>query len=73
MRSMNNPFRQFNETIVPSSLNFTQAQVNWILGQSLARIYQDFLKAPVPESLKALLDQLDEGHSSSEDGGGSRS
>lgn len=60
MRPMNNPFKQFNETLVPSSLNFSQAQVNWILGQSLASIYQDLLKAPVPEHLQALLDQLPE-------------
>lgn len=60
MRSMNNPFKHFNETAVPSSLNFTQAQVNWILGQSLASIYQDILKAPVPEHLQVLLDQLSE-------------
>lgn len=70
MSSMNNPFKQFNERLVPSSLNFTQAQVNWILGQSLASIYQDLLKAPVPKHLQALLNQLDEGHCSSENEGG---
>lgn len=73
MRSMNNPFKQFNETLLPSSLNFTQAQVNWILGQSLASIYQDLLKAPVPEHLEALLNQLHEDASSSEDHSGPRS
>jgi hypothetical protein len=66
---MINPFRRFNETAVPSSLNFTQAQVNWILGQSLASIYQDLLKSPTPENLQALLDRLDEEHPSSEDDG----
>lgn len=60
MRSMDKPSKQLDESVVPGGLNFSQAQVNWILGQSLASIYQDLLKAPVPENLQALLDQLDE-------------
>lgn len=70
MRSTDNPFEGFGETIVPSNPMFTQAQVNRILGQSLASVYHDLLKAPLPNHLQALLDQLNEGHSSP--GGGSR-
>lgn len=66
MRSMDNPLSEFSETSAPSRLNFTQAQVNWILGQSLASIYQDILKAPVPQHLQSLLDQLNREHSSLE-------
>jgi hypothetical protein len=73
MRSMDDPAKQFNETIAPGSLNFMQAQVNWILGQSLASIYQDILKAPVPQYLQDLLDQLNEEHTSLEDNSGSHS
>jgi hypothetical protein len=43
-----------------NSLNFTQTQVNFILGHSLASIYQDVLKQPLPEHLKVLIDQLDQ-------------
>ena len=42
-----------------NSLTFTQTQVNFILGHSLASIYQDVLKQPLPEHLKVLIDQLD--------------
>ncbi len=73
MRSMDDPFQRFSETIVPGSLNFTQTQMNLILGQSLASIYQDILKAPVPQHLQTLLDQLNEEYSSSEGNRGSPS
>jgi hypothetical protein len=38
-----------------NSLNFSQAQVNFILGHSLASIYQDVLKQPMPDQLRGLV------------------
>ena len=45
---------------IPNSLNLTQDQVNLILGQMLASLYQDLVNAPVPERLRTLLHQLEE-------------
>jgi hypothetical protein len=45
---------------IPNSLTFSQEQVNIILGHSLRSVYQDLLNTPVPEHLKALLDQLEQ-------------
>ena len=42
-----------------NSLTFSQTQVNFILGHSLASIYQDVLKQPIPAHLMALINQLD--------------
>ncbi len=42
-----------------NSLSFTQTQVNFILGHSLASIYQDMLKQPIPAHLMALINRLD--------------
>lgn len=46
-------------TAEPNSLIFSQAQVNHILGYSLAKLHQDLMKAPIPEKLQALLDQIE--------------
>ncbi len=42
-----------------NSLNFSQTQVNYILGHSLASIYQDVLKQPMPDQLRGLVCQLE--------------
>jgi hypothetical protein len=42
-----------------NSLNFSQTQVNYILGHSLASIYQDVLKQPMPDQLRGLVHQLE--------------
>ena len=42
-----------------NSLSFSQHQVNFILGHSLASIYQDMLKEPIPPQLMALVNRLD--------------
>ncbi len=44
---------------VPNSLTFAQAQVNHILGCSLAKLYQDLKKAPAPAKLQALMKDLE--------------
>ena len=44
---------------VPNSLTFAQTQVNHILGYSLAKLYQDLKKAPVPAKLQALMHDLE--------------
>jgi hypothetical protein len=54
---------------IPNGLTFSQEQVNLILGHALRSVYQDLLKAPMPEYLKTLLDQLDERHSPPKDPG----
>ena len=41
-------------------LTFAQAEVNYILGNSLRSVYKDLLQQPVPAHLQALLDQLEE-------------
>jgi len=41
-----------------NSLTFTQAQANFILGHSLASLYQDVLKQPLPEHLRTLVERL---------------
>jgi hypothetical protein len=43
---------------VLNTLSFSQSQVNWILGNSLAQLYGDVLKSPLPDQLQALVDQL---------------
>lgn len=45
---------------IPNSLSFSQEQMNFILGHSLRSIYQDVMKAPVPENLKILVARLEE-------------
>jgi hypothetical protein len=45
--------------LVPNSLTFAQIQVNHILGYSLAKLYQDLKKAPVPAKLQALMKDLE--------------
>lgn len=60
MMSFGSPYNSYNELPASNSLSFSQAQINIILGCSLASIYQDILNAPVPEHLKAIIDQLDE-------------
>jgi hypothetical protein len=45
--------------LVPNSLTFAQIQVNHILGYSLAKLYQDLKKAPVPAKLQALMNDLE--------------
>lgn len=49
---------QHEAKAVPKSLTFSQAQVNHILGYSLAKLYQDLMKAPIPKKLQALLDEI---------------
>ena len=44
---------------VPNSLTFAQIQVNHILGYSLAKLYQDLKRAPVPAKLQALMNELE--------------
>jgi hypothetical protein len=44
---------------IPDSLTFSQKQVNEILGWSLATLYRETLKEPLPDQLKALIDQLE--------------
>lgn len=51
------PFVRCRESL--NSLNFSQTQVNYILGHSLASIYQDMLKQPMPDQLRSLLHQLE--------------
>jgi hypothetical protein len=60
MVSCGSLYNSYNEFLVSNSLSFSQAQINIILGCSLASIYQDVLNAPVPEHLKAIIDRLDE-------------
>lgn len=48
------------ETPTLNGLAFTQAQANFILGHSLASLYQELLNAPIPEHLKAIIDRLDD-------------
>ncbi|KFG67611.1 NepR family anti-sigma factor [Microvirga sp. BSC39] len=48
---------------IPNSLNFSQEQVTFILGHSLRNLYNDVLAADLPDRLKALVEQLDNGHS----------
>jgi hypothetical protein len=44
---------------MPDSLTSSQSQVNRTLGVSLAQLYQPLIEAPLPDRLKALVDQLD--------------
>ena len=48
---------------IPDSLNFSQEQVTFILVRSLRSLYNDVLAADLPDRLKALVEQLDNGHS----------
>ena len=41
-----------------NSLTFAQEQMNFILGHSLASLYQDVLAAPLSPDLQALVNQL---------------
>ena len=49
----NHQFDRCRESL--NSLNFSQTQVNYILGHSLASIYQDMLKQPMPDQLRGLI------------------
>jgi transcriptional regulator with XRE-family HTH domain len=48
---------------IPNSLNFSQEQVTFILGHSLRSLYDDVLAAELLGRLKALVEQLENGHS----------
>jgi hypothetical protein len=48
---------------IPDSLNFSQEQVTFILGHSLRSLYDDIFAAELPDRLKALVEQLEHGHS----------
>ncbi|RDI51359.1 hypothetical protein DES45_11815 [Microvirga subterranea] len=61
---------QHGGTAEPNSLIFSQTQVNHILGSSLAKLYQDLMKAPIPEKLQALLDQIGAGAALEPEAGG---
>jgi hypothetical protein len=45
---------------IPSSLNFSQEQVAFVLGLSLRSLYDDVLADDMPEHLKALVHKLEE-------------
>ena len=45
---------------IPSSLNFSQEQVAFVLGHSLRSLYDDVLADDMPEHLKALVHKLEE-------------
>lgn len=53
---------------LPNTLSFSQAQLNAVLGNSLASLYRDLLEAPLPDYLKTLLNQLEEKHPSGDEG-----
>jgi hypothetical protein len=59
--------RSTTPATVLNSLNFSQSQVNFILGHSLRSVYQDFLNAPLPDHLQVLLEQIDAGSTSPEE------
>ncbi|MFC1455522.1 NepR family anti-sigma factor [Microvirga arabica] len=48
---------------IPNSLNFSQEQVTFILGHSLRSLYSDVLADELPDRLKALVEQLENGRS----------
>ena len=48
---------------IPNSLNFSQEQVTFILGHSLRSLNNDVLAAELPDRLKALVEQVENGHS----------
>jgi hypothetical protein len=45
---------------IPSTLNFTQEQVVFVLGHSLRSLYDDVLADDMPEHLKTLVLKLEE-------------
>jgi Anti-sigma factor NepR len=45
---------------IPSSLNFSQEQVVFVIGHSLRSLYDDVLADDVPDHLKALVHKLEE-------------
>ena len=45
---------------IPSSLNFSQEQVVFVIGHSLRSLYDDVFADDMPEHLKALVLQLEE-------------
>jgi hypothetical protein len=45
---------------IPSSLNFSQEQVVFLIGHSLKSLYDDVLSADMPEHLNALVLKLEE-------------
>ena len=44
---------------IPSSLNFSEEQVVFVLGHSLRSLYDDLIAADMPEHLKALVLKLE--------------
>ena len=44
---------------IPTSLNFSQEQVTFILGHSLRSLYEDVVTADLPDRLKALVQELE--------------
>jgi hypothetical protein len=44
---------------IPNSLNFSQEQVTYPLGHSLRSLYDDLIAADLPDSLKALVQELE--------------
>jgi len=54
---VNDQFSRYRPEL--NSLTFTQSQVNFILGHSLASIFQDVLRQPLPENLLTLAQRLD--------------
>ncbi|MPR12048.1 hypothetical protein [Microvirga tunisiensis] len=45
---------------IPSTLNFTQEQVVFVLGHSLRSLYDEVLAGDMPEHLKTLVLELEE-------------
>jgi hypothetical protein len=45
---------------IPSSLNFSQEQVVFVIGHSLRSLYDDVHADDMPEHLKALVHKLEE-------------
>jgi hypothetical protein len=48
---------------IANSLNFSEEQVSFVLGHSLCSLYDDIFAAELPDRLKALVEQLENGHS----------
>jgi hypothetical protein len=45
---------------IPSSLNFSQEQVVFVIGHSLRGLYDDVIAADMPEHLKVLVLKLED-------------
>ena len=46
------------DRVLPS-LTFDQTHVSFILGHSLRSLYQELLDRPLPDNLRAIVDQLE--------------